>query len=218
MDDDKIKHWLACYNLKSRVRGLDDRSRLDDPVVRYRYLPGLLSMSFIPSRKSASFLAPMWVRCMYRRGSPLFSPGSVVSSAPNQNHLWHQESTPPLSPSPRPLLLIPQAVHHLPPLPLHPCHHPHQRARCHRSIHWLCSIRHAPSAALSSTGSLSLKVLPTSLAGQSSALVCLFHFPLIMAHITSSQQSTQRHWDRQESESGKGRSCPSRIPSIGLGK
>ncbi|KAH0838053.1 hypothetical protein J3R83DRAFT_6293 [Lanmaoa asiatica] len=30
MDDDQIKDWLACYNLKSRVRGLEDRSRLDE--------------------------------------------------------------------------------------------------------------------------------------------------------------------------------------------
>lgn len=35
IDDDQIKDWLACYNLKSRVRGLEDRSRLDDQTVGY---------------------------------------------------------------------------------------------------------------------------------------------------------------------------------------
>ena len=36
MGEARIKHWLTCYNLKSRVRGLDasDRSRLDNTTVR----------------------------------------------------------------------------------------------------------------------------------------------------------------------------------------
>lgn len=34
MDNDHIRRWLACYNLKSRVRGIEDRSSLDNETVR----------------------------------------------------------------------------------------------------------------------------------------------------------------------------------------
>lgn len=215
MDDEHIRHWLTCYNLKSRVRGLDDRSRLDDQTVRYHSAPSM--RSFISSRKSVSSLAPTWEQSMYRKVSPLSSTGSVVWSALNQNLFRRQGA---MQPSLR--LPTPQPRHrHPPPLPLRP-HQlrqpPHQREGRHRSIRWLCSTRRAHSMAMSSTGSVNPKVLPTSLAGQSSASVSSASLILAVIHIAPSQWSAQRLWGRQEPESGKGRISPSGIPVIGLGK
>lgn len=45
VNQDNIRYWLSCYNLKARVRGLEDRSRLDDQSVRR--LPKLFIKPFI---------------------------------------------------------------------------------------------------------------------------------------------------------------------------
>ena len=152
--------------------------------------PFVSRKSLTSARKNASSFAPMWEQFMYRRGFIRSLPGSVVSSAPNQNPLLCQGIIPLLPlrpPTPRrhcPPPLLPLCLR----LRLHP--HLCQREGCHRSIHWLCLTKRVPSAPSLLTGRPSLKVLPTSPAGQSSAMVSTYStssWPRLISLVVNNQ-------------------------------
>ncbi|KAG8219542.1 hypothetical protein J3R82DRAFT_492 [Butyriboletus roseoflavus] len=80
MNDDQIKHWLACYNLKSRVRGLEDRSSLDDQTEER-----LLFSSYVGAVYVQRGLPPLltWIsRLVNPESEPLAAPGSSTAAVP----------------------------------------------------------------------------------------------------------------------------------------
>ncbi|KAG9314092.1 hypothetical protein JVU11DRAFT_4873 [Chiua virens] len=105
MDDAHIKHWLTCYNLKSRVRGVEDRSRLDDPVEER-----LLFSSYVGAVYIQKGLPPLiaWLsRLVNPESEPLAVPGSNVGATAPPPPPYSTAPAPPSVPPPPPPMLSP---------------------------------------------------------------------------------------------------------------
>ncbi|KAI9570290.1 hypothetical protein HD554DRAFT_2085207 [Boletus coccyginus] len=100
MDDEHIRHWLTCYNLKSRVRGLDDRSRLDDQTEER-----LLFSSYVGAVYVQKGLPPLlnWLsRLVSPESEPLPAPGGNTAVPPPPYTSTTAPAPPSAAPPPTP--------------------------------------------------------------------------------------------------------------------
>ncbi|KAF8560071.1 hypothetical protein OG21DRAFT_1384085, partial [Imleria badia] len=101
MDDDKIKHWLACYNLKSRVRGLEDRSTLDEPTEERLLFSSYVGALYV--QKGFPTLLTWISRLLSPESEPLAAPGINAATAPPPPPYTSSNAPPPsVAPPPMP--------------------------------------------------------------------------------------------------------------------
>ncbi|KAF8445627.1 hypothetical protein L210DRAFT_881288 [Boletus edulis BED1] len=95
MDDENIKHWLTCYNLKARVRGLEDRSRLDDQTEERTLFSSYVGAVYV--QKGFPTLLTWISRLVSPESEPLAAPGGNTAAVPPPPPPYSSTNAPPPS-------------------------------------------------------------------------------------------------------------------------
>ncbi|KAN0100347.1 hypothetical protein V8E55_000331 [Tylopilus felleus] len=98
MNQDNIRYWLSCYNLKARVRGLEDRSRLDDQSEERLLFSSYVGAVYV--QKGLPTLLTWISRLVSPESEPLAAPGVNPTNPPPPPPYTSTNAPPPAVPPP----------------------------------------------------------------------------------------------------------------------